>query len=608
VLRLLFFLLAFAPSFAMASAFNDPAGFSPSGSGVLVPGGTLRPLAAIESDKKNVLNLLPQTSGAVDYTSTINGLAAIAGTTIRLPNTGTPYRVGALIFSADNVTLECDYGTVIQTYATTGNLTTISGNAVKWQGCNWGTSNTPALLPSLSLVTGGNFRWYGGSASGLGAFTISAATGTTIDGTKFFDSTNSSVRVVNGSVSTDLLNIECERGLSLCLYAQSGSHGGRWAGNWTFDNRRELIGTDSTTYGFRISDNDGRGTGDNCFTITGSKNVISNNIGIGCAFSGMGILGSQNIVNNFIGRNNGQAQNSAFKYYNASAGSVFAGFAIYGDFGGAGQDNIASGIDVDDDQTVMTQSYDFRISHASNQWVASTVYAAGTYIYNSGNFYLTSAGGTAAASGGPTCTTGTCVDNTITWSYLSTAPEGTNDGVGNRVSNLSIGRASINPFQDTTIQHQNFLSFSPIIYTGTNNPDGTAAPLGSIYTRMGSNIGSSLYVMETSVGGGQPYGNKWSPLATAGGGLPTITGCGTSPTLDTLATTSKGSVAEGSGATGCVVTFSSNNTFGGVVPACQITWYPGGPAPAVVIATNGITLTNPTGTFTNARFSWFCQK
>ena len=50
------------------------------------------------------------------------------------------------------------------------------------------------------------------------------------------------------------------------------------------------------------------------------------------------------------------------------------------------------------------------------QWTTSTVFAAGAYCFNNGNYYKTTAGGTTGATA-PTHTTGSASDGGVTWDY-----------------------------------------------------------------------------------------------------------------------------------------------------------------------------------------------
>lgn len=51
-------------------------------------------------------------------------------------------------------------------------------------------------------------------------------------------------------------------------------------------------------------------------------------------------------------------------------------------------------------------------------WVASTVFAAGSYCFNNGNYYQTTAGGTTGSTA-PTHTSGSASDGGVTWTYYS---------------------------------------------------------------------------------------------------------------------------------------------------------------------------------------------
>jgi len=56
----------------------------------------------------------------------------------------------------------------------------------------------------------------------------------------------------------------------------------------------------------------------------------------------------------------------------------------------------------------------------SDSWVASTAYAPGSQVYNTGRLYVCVIGGVSAASGGPSGTSAGIVDGGVTWDYVST--------------------------------------------------------------------------------------------------------------------------------------------------------------------------------------------
>lgn len=114
-------------------------------------------------------------------------------------------------------------------------------------------------------------------------------------------------------------------------------------------------------------------------------------------------------------------------------------------------------------------------------WTASTVYAAGSFVTNGANSYWTSAGGTSAASGGPTSTgTGAIIDGTVTWKYLGTGGQAATLLNGNYSVELLL--TSLTPGQPITLQfkwrapisgtlmkigngHQHVIDFTPAALT-----------------------------------------------------------------------------------------------------------------------------------------------
>jgi hypothetical protein len=57
------------------------------------------------------------------------------------------------------------------------------------------------------------------------------------------------------------------------------------------------------------------------------------------------------------------------------------------------------------------------VQASTTAWLPNTVYGANATVSNGGLTYKTAAGGTSAASGGPTGTGASIVDNTVTWAY-----------------------------------------------------------------------------------------------------------------------------------------------------------------------------------------------
>lgn len=63
----------------------------------------------------------------------------------------------------------------------------------------------------------------------------------------------------------------------------------------------------------------------------------------------------------------------------------------------------------------------------SEPWSGSKLYATGYQVHNSGNVYRATTGGTSAASGGPTVTTGSVVDGGVTWAFVQVGTDMTID-------------------------------------------------------------------------------------------------------------------------------------------------------------------------------------
>lgn len=67
--------------------------------------------------------------------------------------------------------------------------------------------------------------------------------------------------------------------------------------------------------------------------------------------------------------------------------------------------------------TIWETIIDENLINADN-WVASTTYAKGTVVKNSGRIYVCQTGGISAASGGPTLANNAVTDNTVIWTYV----------------------------------------------------------------------------------------------------------------------------------------------------------------------------------------------
>ena len=79
-------------------------------------------------------------------------------------------------------------------------------------------------------------------------------------------------------------------------------------------------------------------------------------------------------------------------------------------------------------------------------WLPNVAYALNAIVKNGANAYICTVAGTSAASGGPSCGSGTCTDNTVTWSYITptTATATATLGVGSiNITNAGSGYTSM---------------------------------------------------------------------------------------------------------------------------------------------------------------------
>lgn len=79
---------------------------------------------------------------------------------------------------------------------------------------------------------------------------------------------------------------------------------------------------------------------------------------------------------------------------------------------------------------------------AACAWVASTAYGVGDRVFNGANQYRATAGGTSAASGGPSGTGGSITDGGVTWAFEAAKEvEVTISGGGDRI--VQFGAVSV---------------------------------------------------------------------------------------------------------------------------------------------------------------------
>lgn len=299
----------------------------------------------------------------------------------------------------------------------------------------------------------------------------------------------------NGTYDSKVLNGTFQSEVGFGIILTGTAHGDLIQGNKTTANGIELIGLTKTTYNNRIISNDAENTGDNCISISGYQNVITNNILIGCQGNGLNIYGNSNTATNNYAKNNaqGHAGNSGWN----------AGFAITPGFGGTGQYNVLSGNIADDDQVSPTQRYGFWLGQtAYSAWLTSTSYAAGGYVYSGLNLYQNNGSTATSGASAPSCTSGTCSDGTITWTFVSTFLTGNALADYNSLTGNNPIRSSVAAYRDDSAATHNST-------TGLGIP--LAIPSALSVTSV-SNAGSVASLTLTNSGGS--YLNSVIPSIT----------------------------------------------------------------------------------------------
>ena len=76
-------------------------------------------------------------------------------------------------------------------------------------------------------------------------------------------------------------------------------------------------------------------------------------------------------------------------------------------------------------------------------WGGSVGYSRGSGVTNGGNVYQCTVAGTSAASGGPTGTTNSIVDNTVTWQYVGPGPALIDYTVGTTGTDIIVGTVTV---------------------------------------------------------------------------------------------------------------------------------------------------------------------
>lgn len=486
---------------------------------VTVPSGVARSLLAITTDSTNVLNVLPQTSSSTDYTAVINTALAL-GKPVLLPYTGTTYQISNVLTFPAGANLTCAQGVIIHisAAASVGWQIATSGSGASINGCFFQGDN---LHVDLANITQDHFTWTGGGGNQTGTIFVSgsSAIDDTIQNIKMTNGYTIGIDLASNAVHTSVIHSEFESMGGFGIRVDSGANKFYLSGNWTYANAIELIGVTKDGWGGVIIGNHAEGTGDNGISVTGYDNVVANNVGYRVAFDPLYIYGSYNTVTGNKATDGGQSHNPAFPFYNAGDTRNYAGIVVSGNFGGSGQDNVLAGNIEGDDQAVQTQAYGFEYGPGYNPWAASTVYTpiglgSTVYVYNAGNIYSSTVGGTSGTTA-PTCTTGTCSDGGITWTFVATTPQGTREAANNSAYN-HVNANSIEGFFDGTVNHSNAYYGDGLIET---NPIGDGSGTANIIGTGFQNPIGKFWISGTT------YGYSQSVFDPTGAHLYRFLGC-----------------------------------------------------------------------------------
>lgn len=399
----------------------------------------------------NVLAILPQVSAATDYTGALNAILSV-GKRAYLPYTGTPYQISASFTFAAGSVLVCDPGVVIKSTAKTGRFFSSPNSGAQIFGCTFDGQSAPNF--ALGRIDGDRFVWSGGAAKNTGQLTITGADNT-IQGVQFLNGTTTALKL-QGSLRANILENEFQNNAGFGIWGDNGAADGLLRGNWTVGNGLELIGLTSHTSAIRIIANRASGTGDNCFSISGNDHLVVGNRGVGCAYNPLGLYGNRNTVTGNVFKNGGQVHNPNFPYYSSMNDVPYAGIYLVSNFGGAAQNNIIVGNEVDDDQPLKTQAYGILLASAYKSWTPNLSVAASSFIYSAGNIYRAAAVGT-TGSIAPTHTIGSVSDGGVAWTFIAATDVMSREPANNVIGPNRVYRAGTSQYADHTTSHANML-------------------------------------------------------------------------------------------------------------------------------------------------------
>lgn len=240
-----------------------------------------------------------------------------------------------------------------------------------------------ALLEGTTGVMIKDFMSVGSRSHGI---TIKSSFGNTVDGAKLEDQAGFGIILSGNSYNNHLTRLQ------------------------TAKSRLELVGMTYQSHDNTLTDSSAKGTGDNCYSITGYNNTLRNLTGEACAGNGIAFYGSFNTLKGGTFRNN----NQQFFVRNAWNGGV----AFLQGFGGVAQHNKVSGIVLDDDQPARTQQVGVLVQRAGyREWRPGAMVTAGTYAVSGLELYVARSSG-ATGTERPTGS-GSHFDGAVHWEHAN---------------------------------------------------------------------------------------------------------------------------------------------------------------------------------------------
>lgn len=428
----------------------------------------------------SILDYATEAELAIDPTAALQS-AALSGLRVIVPNLGFDYAITSFLDFANGTEFvgidrpvitpttaarifraNTGVGGGIEGFILDGNKGVVpAGSTILWQGAV-GFKMRDCLVRN---------------ARGALAMTNGAARNR-IEDCDFEDGAGTAVEI-NGSGVTDNEVMDCRflDNVGFGVWIHSGANRNKVHGVSCSSNGLELVGITYNSWGNRVSVCHAEGCGDNGFSITGYNNVVTGCTAQGNDYHGICVYGKFNTIVGNEAWNNGQADN----------GNLYGGITLVGESGGIAQHNVITGNFCDDDQPAPTQAYGIKINAAAyNVWAATTAYVVGNYAVSDNKLYHCTVAGTSSGSG-PTHTSGTATDGTVTWAYYDTFFGGTREPYGNTVGPNKVVRFGTAAYLDgTTNKSNNIYQDSGVRFYGSGSDSYFAGSLRRRATAWGS--------------------------------------------------------------------------------------------------------------------------